>query len=94
MLDARAKLVAMNRKTKVTLADGTEMPAVELGFQTSGEHWNEYILDDGSVVKIKLVATSVVRLEDQYDVNGAPVYLVQSTNVMAVSPPDELRKKD
>jgi hypothetical protein len=84
----------MNRRTKVKLPDGREIDAVELNFQTSGEHWNEYVLDDRSVVKIKLVVTSVVRLEGEYDANGAPVYLAQSTNVMAVSPPDELRRKD
>ena len=90
----RAKLVGMNRKTKVKLADGRELDAVELGFQTGGEHWNEYMLDDGSVVKIKLVVTNVVRLEGEYDPNGLPVYLAQSTNVMAVSAPDNLRKKE
>jgi hypothetical protein len=84
----------MNRKTKVKLADGRELDAVELGFQTGGEHWNEYMLDDGSVVKIKLVVTNVVRLEGEYDPNGLPVYLAQSTNVMAVSAPDNLRKKE
>lgn len=84
----------MNRTTKVKLPDGREVDAVELGFQTGGEHWNEYVLDDGSVVKIKLVVTNVVRIEGEYDPTGAPVYLAQSTNVMAVSPPDSLRKKD
>jgi hypothetical protein len=52
------------------------------------------MLDDGSVVKIKLVVTNVVRLEGEYDPNGLPVYLAQSTNVMAVSAPDNLRKKE
>ena len=84
----------MNRKTRVRLPDGREVDAIELGFQTGGEHWNDYVLDDGSVVKIKLVLTSVVRLEGEYDASGAPVYLAQSTNVMAVSPPDALRKKE
>jgi len=84
----------MNRKTKVMLPDGREMDAVELGFQTGGEHWNEYMLDDGSVVKIKLVVTNVVRIEGMYDERGMPTYLAQSTNVMAVSAPEDLRKKD
>jgi hypothetical protein len=84
----------MDRRTTVNLPDGRELPAIELGFQTAGEYWNEYILEDGAVVKIKLVMTNVVRVEDEYDANGAPVYLAQSTNVMAVSAPDKLRKKD
>lgn len=89
----RAKLVVMNRRTTVRLPDGRELPAIELGFQTGGEHWNEYMLDDGSVIKVKLVITNVVRVEDEYDANGLPLYIAQSTNVMAVSAPDELRKK-
>jgi hypothetical protein len=84
----------MDRPTTVRLPDGRELPAIELGFQTAGEHWNEYMLDDGSVVRIKLVVTSVVRIENEYEANGAPVYVAQSTNVMAVSAPDKLRKKD
>lgn len=83
----------MNRRTKVRLPDGREVGALELGFQTSGEHWNEYLLDDGSVVRIKLIMTSVARVEGEFDPSGAPVYVAQSTNVMSVSPPDELRKK-
>jgi hypothetical protein len=63
-------------------------------FQTGGEHWNEYLLDDGTVLRMKLVVTEVVRLEGMYDLKGDPSYAVQSTNVTAVSAPDELRKKD
>ena len=53
----------MNRRTTVRLPDGRELPAIELGFQTGGEHWNEYMLDDGSVIKVKLVVTNVVLVQ-------------------------------
>jgi len=84
----------MNRRTKIQLPNGEEVDAVELSFQTSGEHWNEYLLDDGSVVRLKLVLTSIARIEGMYDPNGAPVYVAQSTNVMSVSAPENLRRKD
>jgi hypothetical protein len=82
----------MPGKRTITLPDGRQIEATVLGFRAGGEHWNEYLLDDGSIVKIKLVATDVVRLDGEYDPSGNPVYLVQSTNVMAVDAPENLRR--
>jgi hypothetical protein len=65
----------------------------ELGFRASAENWNEYLLDDGTVLRLKLIVTSVVRIDGEYDNEGNPAYLAQSTNVLAVSSPDELRRK-
>ena len=82
----------VDRKRKVTMPDGREVLAVEVPVQNSSEHWNEYLLNDGSVVRMKSVVTEVVRVEGEFDAQGNPVYLVQSTNIMSVSAPDELRK--
>lgn len=57
------------------------------------EHWNEYLLDDGSVVRVKLVLTEIIRIDDAHDDQGNPVYALNSTNVVSVSAPDELRKE-
>lgn len=76
------------------MPDGREVEAVELGFQTGGEHWNEYLVDDGSVVRIKLIATEILRVEGEYDPQGNPIYVLQSTNVMSVSSPDKLKRKE
>jgi hypothetical protein len=62
-------------------------------FQTGGEHFNEYLVEDGTVIKLKLVVTEILRLDDEYDAEGNPVYLVASANVPFVSSPDELRQK-
>jgi len=83
-----------NRKRKVQMPpDGREVTAEEIPIQSSTEHWNEYLLSDGSVVRMKNVVTEALRLEGEYDPAGNPVYIVQSTNVMNVSAPDELRRK-
>lgn len=79
----------MPRKRKITLPDGRTVDATEIGYRTLGEHWNEYLLDDGTVVRLKPVVTSVVKTDGVYDDNGDPVYLVNSQNVMSVSTPDE-----
>lgn len=84
----------MERKRKVTGPDGKMVEATEVGFRSSGEYWNEYLLDDGSVARIKLVATAVLRIDGVYDDSGNPAYLVQSTNVVNVSSPDELRRPE
>lgn len=79
----------MERKRKVQDPDGAFHDATEVGFRPSGEHWNEYLLDDGTVVRIKLVVTGVVRVDGMRDQKGQPVYLIESTNVTAISASDE-----
>lgn len=83
----------MPGKRKINLPpDGREVEATVLPFRSGGEHWNEYLVDDNSVIKIKLVATEVLRLDGEYDPMGNPIYLVQSTNIMAVDAPEHLRR--
>jgi hypothetical protein len=56
------------------------------------EPWTEYLLDDGTVVRLKLVVTAAYRVKDQWDPEGNPVYVLTSTNVVKTSSPDNLRK--
>ena len=77
---------------KINLPDGREIEATPLAYRPSGEHWNEYLVDDGTVVRLKLVVTEVLRLEGEYDQMGNPAYLVQSTNVVNIQSPENLRK--
>jgi hypothetical protein len=57
------------------------------------ENWNEYLLDDGTVVRLKLVATEALRVEGEFTPDGYPQYIVRSSNVMTGSSPESLRKK-
>jgi hypothetical protein len=66
--------------------------ATELSFQNVREYWNEYLLDDGTIIKLKPVATEVFRVDDQYDPQGNPVYVLQSTNILVVNVPDEMKR--
>ena len=81
----------MPRIRKVPLPDGTEGDGEVVGFRSSGEHWNEYLLDDGTVLKLKTVVTDVLRVDGHYDRKGNPLYLVDSASILAVDAPDELR---
>jgi hypothetical protein len=81
------------RKKKVPHPDGSgrQVDGTPLTWQTGGEHWNEYLVDDGTVIRLKLVVTEVVRLDDEYDPEGNPIYMVGSTNILTVSAPEELK---
>lgn len=76
----------MERKRRIPFPpDGTPRDVTEVGFRSMGEHWNEYLLDDGTVARAKLVVTTVYRIDGQVDHKGQPVYLLESTNVVATS---------
>jgi len=60
--------------------------------QQSSEQWNQYLLADGSVIRLKAIVTEVWRIVDEYDAEDNPAYIVRSRNVVTVTAPDELRK--
>lgn len=78
----------MERKRRVLGPNGTQ-EATELGFQANVEPWSEYLLDDGTVARLKLVVTNVYRLDGQFDAKGQPVYVIESNNVIAISVPEQ-----
>lgn len=84
----------MERKRKVPGPDGQMHDATELGYRSSGEYWNEYLLDDGTIIRLKPVVTGVMRFDGQYDAEGNPLYALKSNNIMVVSAPDELMQKE
>ncbi len=83
----------MARKRKLRTADGREVDATVLTFRTNSENFNEYLLDDNTVIKLKVVVTEVMRLEGEYDSMGNPSYFVQSTNVVSVDASDNMRRE-
>jgi hypothetical protein len=84
--------VGRGRKKKVQIPGVGEVDAEVIPFRGDVEHWNEYLLDDGSVVRMKAVVTEIVRVEGQYDPEGNPAYMVFSANVTHVSSPEELKR--
>jgi hypothetical protein len=83
----------VERKRKVPGPNGQLVDGTEIGFRASGEHWNEYLLDDGAVVRLKLVVTEVIRLDDVFDDDGNPGYVTKATTVTSVSAPENMRKQ-
>ena len=81
----------MPRTRRILGPDGQEHEAEPIGFRAAGEHFNEYLLDDGVILRIKLVLTDVWKAKEAYDSYGNPLYLTVQLPVVAVDAPDELR---
>ena len=65
----------------------------DLDFEEKQEHWNTYRLNDGTILKIRLILTGVKRLK-KYRPDGQPLYIVNSQNVVrAVNIPEKLMQK-
>ena len=78
-------------KTTVTYKNRAR-EAVKVQIDESTERWSEISLKDGSSLRLKPVITNVMRLVDEFDADGSPVYMIRSTNVLTVDAADHLRK--
>jgi len=70
---------------------GRELMGEEIEFETERESWNTYLLADGTKVKLKAVAATIVRF-DEYLPNGDPMYLVNASNGVATDVPENLKR--
>ncbi len=82
----------MARKTRINIGDRT-IEAEDMEFQTGREDWSEYQVEDGFTVRIKLVVSSILKTQER-DPQGNPVYIVQSTNIVKVLPPETYTRKE
>jgi len=71
---------------------GKKIWGEEIEFETEREGWNTYVLHDGTMIKMKAVVTSIVRL-DVWKPNGEPVYWINSSNVATADVPEQLKRK-
>ena len=79
---------------KVKINFGQEIvDATPVDINQANEYFNQYFIEDGTVLKMKLVATKVFRIDDRYDQDGNPIYFVQSTNVLSVNSPSNMKKR-
>lgn len=83
----------MERRRKVQGPDGDVHAGTEIGFRASGEHWNERMLDDGTVAR--LGGASQADSPAAADVRHKPIVLwadvaVRHAIVRRSKDPDEL----
>jgi hypothetical protein len=80
-------------KRKISLGPGVPLKDAELiEVRQSNELWNDYLLSDGTALKMKTIVSEVWRIVGEYDNEGNPIYFVRSTNILNINAPDELRK--
>lgn len=77
-------------RVKINLGQGP-VDADRMEFKALDEPWAQYRLEDGTVVKLKLVVSDVYKLQQSDALTGLPQLVVKSTNIMSVEP---ARKKE
>lgn len=73
-------------KVKMNIG-GQTVEADTMSFSALEEPWARYKLDDGTIIKIKIVLSDVFKLPTPDPLTGLPQIVVKSGNVMSVEPP-------
>ena len=58
-----------------------------MDFKALDEAWSTYRLEDGTIVKIRVVASEVFKLPGVDPLTGVPQLIVKSSNIMTVEAP-------
>lgn len=58
----------------------------DVRYTTLREEWNEYIVEDGARIRLKLTVMNVGKTS-QFDQNGDPIYLVNTSVIANIKPP-------
>ena len=82
----------MPRRVKINW-QGREAEAEKIPVQSMREEWNQYFLDDGTVLRARLIVSDILRVVGEYNADGDPIYIIKSTNFVNSDCPDSLRKK-
>lgn len=86
------RLAALGQKKTVEY-QGRMVPGEVLEFEAKNEAWNQYALEDGTSMKMKLVLLEVVRLLNEFTPTGEPVYIFSAQQIVGITSPDGLKKK-
>ena len=82
------------RKKTIQIPPGETVVGSLVDIVESIERFNEVRLDDGTVLRVKIVTTEVTRIDDRWDEEGNPMYAIKSHNVVTVSEaPENLKRK-
>jgi len=55
-----------------------------INVESASERPSEYTLEDGTKLRIKLSLIQVVRLDGEYDAQGNPAYVTQTSQMISV----------
>ena len=77
-----AELKGRRAERRLPLRELQNRPVVNEEFTAIDEGWNRYRLETGDILKVKLVATRIGRIEGSWDEFGDPLYAVSFVNVV------------
>jgi hypothetical protein len=63
---------------------GHEIDVSDVPIIKAEEHFNKYVLEDGTVLNVKSVPTSIMRIDGQFMPDGSPIYIINATPVSSV----------
>jgi hypothetical protein len=63
---------------------GLEVDVSEVPITKTDEYVNKYTLEDGTVLRVKSVATAALRVDGQYMPDGSPIYIILASPVTSV----------
>jgi hypothetical protein len=70
-------------KKKITVF-GHEIDVSDVPIVKADERFNFYVLEDGTVLRVKSVATAMLRVEGQFLPDGNPIYIVVTSPAVSV----------
>lgn len=73
--------------------DGEESNEIPVDIVESIDRFSEVKLGDGTTLKTKMVPLEVVRVNNQWDASGNPIYRLRSQNIIVANAPERLRKR-
>jgi len=81
------------RKFKLPLGS-TQLDVTEVNITGRTEGVSEYQLEDGSVIRLAVAPTQVIRIDGAFDNEGNPTYIVRhGTVVTTISAPQSVRRQ-
>ena len=70
-----------------------ESDEIPVDIVESTDRFSEVRLEDGTTLKTKMVPLEVVRVNNQWDPSGNPIYRLKSQNIVVADAPRHLRKR-
>src|SRR2546430_16905337 len=67
-----------------------QVEAEQVDFEAKAEPWSSYELTDGTILKVRVILTGVLRIEGEYDQSGNPIYVGSSQNVVRANAPKKI----
>lgn len=82
------------RRAKIPLPQGGFVEGMEVDVEESTDRWSDVKLEDGTILRVKPVVLSAIRVDNAFDPAGNPQYAIKSNAVVSiVSTPDNLHRK-